>query len=469
MHARVLRRRLGPVINWAPAHDPYHVIASMRPGAAGIPPLHATQRALLKLSAQMNQRGVVLPFGLLCASLCRSPEMRTNYLLLDEVMAARRELTAEEPLQQLRTELRALASDAERRRKLTLGWYLGGMDGDLELDPEAAALHRELFPEAWHVAVVDGQQSGTQQGAFLRFESVTERFYAIAFSELLPEGDSGREGAEPRTAVRWTNYRSTQPVTPLDDAAIAELTRGESRGRELDLGSFMRFLRRGAEPAPMGGASPPADAPAPPAAPPPATSPPRRLDGRPIPTSAPTPPVRRAAAAPAAKPAPGPSPVVPEARPEQAPAPLVPEAKPMQEPAPAVRDPKVMPAPASPASEQKLTPAPPAPAQKLMPAPPAPEQRPVRLPAPSVSSSMPLAEPAVAPVPPPPIVSSEPAAPDVEVPRVFIDGALVPLPEDGTAIPGHPPTDSSAPRFLLALLFAALIVLVALAVYLSGL
>ena len=142
--ARALRRKLGPAIAWTPAHDAYHIVASMRPGASGIPPLHVTQRALLQLHSQIERRHTELPFGLLSGALCLAPESKTHYLLIDEATAARRALTADEPLEQLSTELRALAAEAESGQKLALGWYLGGMDDDLEVDPEVAALHPEL-------------------------------------------------------------------------------------------------------------------------------------------------------------------------------------------------------------------------------------------------------------------------------------------------------------------------------------
>ena len=418
------------MIAWAPAHDSYHVIASMRPGAAAIAPLHVTQRALLELSAQIDQRRAAMPFGLLSGSLCLSPETRTQYLVIDEVTAARRELTPEEPLEQLRTELRALASDAERLRKLPIGWYLGGMDDDLELDPEVAALHRQLFPEAWHVVLVAGQESGAQRGAFQRFESLTDRFYAIAFSELLPESGRRGDAAEARTALRWTNYRSAYPVSPLDTSAVADIGTGSraSRARELDLGSFVRFLRRRAEPSPMDGASPTADAPPPPApTPPPATAPARRLDiSRPISTSAQSSPVRRAAAT----------------TPEQTP------------PAPSAP-------PALSLAERAVAP----------PAPP-PISRPE--PAPATAPPISRAEPVRAALPPtvqgepsPPVARVEAAPPEISIPQVFIDGALVPLPEEAMSIPQLPPTISAAGRILPMLLGTALIVLVASAVYLS--
>jgi hypothetical protein len=56
--------------------------------------------------------------------------------------------------------------------------------------------------------------------------------------------------------------------------------------------------------------------------------------------------------------------------------------------------------------------------------------------------------------------------PDVEVPQIFINGALVALPDTNPPLTALPP-DTATRRLLPALLGAALIVLVGLAIYLS--
>ena len=417
--ARTLRRKLGPAIAWAPAHDAYYIVASMRPGAAGIPPLHVTQRALLQLHSQIERRRAALPFGLLSGALCLAPESSTHYLLIDEATAARRALSADEPLKQLSTELRALAAEAESGQKLALGWYLGGMDDDLEVDPEVAALHHELFGEAWQIMLVSGQASGAEQGEFRRFESQSERFYPIPFSELLQETGWHREASEPRTAVRWTHYRTTRPVSYLDPSAIADLSANTqpSRGRELDLGAFLRSLRPGGERTPTGDTSSAVDAPSPRARTPlPAVAPARRPDlNGPISPSSHGSAVRRIDAATPAQ----------EPRPARAPA------------EPALSAPPYL-SIANRTSDVPLVPAPVVPSP--LPAPPAAAARET--------------------VPPAPV-------PDFEVPQIFINGALVAVPDTNAPLTALPPPDTVARRLLPALLGAALIVLVGLAIYLS--
>ena len=417
--ARALRRTLGPAIDWAPAHDAYYIVASMRPGAAGIPRLHVTQRALLQLYSQMERRHTALPFGLLSGALCLAPESSTHYLLIDEVVAARRALTADEPLKQLSTELRALAAEAERGQKLALGWYLGGMDGDLEVDPEVAALHHELFGEAWQIMLVSGRAAGAEQGEFRRFESQSERFYPIPFSELLQETARRREASEPRTVVRWTHYRTTQPVSYLDPSAIADLSANTqpSRGRELHLGAFLRSLRRGGEHTPTDDTSSAVDAPSPRARTPlPAAAParPPELNGPVSPPSNGSAVRRIDAATRAQAPTPAPAPTEPAL---SAP-PYLSIAKRTSDvplvPAPVVRSPR----PAPPAAAARET---------------------------------------VPPV----------AVPDPEVPQIFINGVLVALPDTNAPLAAAPPPDTGARRFLPTLLGAVLIVLAGLAVYLS--
>jgi hypothetical protein len=60
-----------------------------------------------------------------------------------------------------------------------------------------------------------------------------------------------------------------------------------------------------------------------------------------------------------------------------------------------------------------------------------------------------------------------PAAVETGSPRIFIAGALVPLPEAAASIPKLPPADPRVRRFLPLLLGAVLVLLVALAAYLT--
>jgi hypothetical protein len=248
---RPIRRTRGPTISWAPAHDSYYIVAGMRGAAAGIPPWHITQAALLEFESLVAAGDSPVQFGLLAGALCVCPSTKVDYLLIDHILPAQRELTAEEPLVQLGTELESLISRVERNRKMVLGWYLSGMDSDLQLDPEVELLHRRLFPHAWQVVLVRSQESG-ERGAFSRFETMTERFYTIPFFELLPHV-RGAHTPGLRTAVRWANYRAAQSVVPLDAplaAPIARSTRTVSPGRDSGVRSWLGTIRRRLTPVP---------------------------------------------------------------------------------------------------------------------------------------------------------------------------------------------------------------------------
>lgn len=218
--SRPVRRRRGPTIAWAPTHDPYHIVAGILSSAALIPPLHITQAAILGVEAAIKETTTTLPFGLLAGQFCVCPDTNVEYLLIDEVTAARTELTPFDLPRQLATELRALSSDATRRRKLPIGWYVGDVGEDLQLGNEDLTVHREVFPEAWHVVLVHDASFGMEQAAFVRFEGMTNRSYAAPFFELLPEPGRGRnKTVERRTVLPWANYRPDEPVIPLAGTA----------------------------------------------------------------------------------------------------------------------------------------------------------------------------------------------------------------------------------------------------------
>ena len=184
----------------------------MRPGAAGIPRLHVTQRALLQLHSQIERRRTALPFGLLSGALCLAPETSTHYLLIDEAVAARRALTADEPLKHSAP---SCGHSRRRRRvgqKLALGWYLGGMDGDLEVDPEVAALHRELFGEAWQIMLVSGRGVGCGAG---RISAVRVPVRTILPHSVLRACCRRQRGvARLASRARWCDGRTIEPRSP---------------------------------------------------------------------------------------------------------------------------------------------------------------------------------------------------------------------------------------------------------------
>jgi hypothetical protein len=225
---RRVRRVRGPVITWTPAHESFHVLASVLRSTRGTPPLHLAQAAILKFEEHIRADPSPLPFGLLVGHLCVCPKTKLEYLLVDGVAHARMELTAADPTAQLAAELRALMADSERHDKLVLGWYIGGMGAELQLDLEAVSLHRVLFPEPWQVVLLHDNTSGVERASLLRFEPITEQSYTIPFFELLPEQKARDQRLGLCTALRWANYRTTDPVVPLRDPAAGQTAAGRS-------------------------------------------------------------------------------------------------------------------------------------------------------------------------------------------------------------------------------------------------
>ncbi|MFL5618206.1 MAG: hypothetical protein ACJ79A_07415 [Gemmatimonadaceae bacterium] len=216
-----VRRKRGPALTWVPTQDTYYELARILRSEAGAP-LHLTQAAILDFEAHLKESSSPLPFGLLAGDVCICPETKLEYLLVDTVSRTRIELRADDdPYVQLAQELRSLAAEQSRRRKLAIGWYLGGLADDLTLDEDVTGLHRALFPERWQVALVRGLASGVELGAFLRYEVIWSRWYSIPFFEFLPER-AGYSRNERRTAVRWTNYSTTEPARRIDELEASE-------------------------------------------------------------------------------------------------------------------------------------------------------------------------------------------------------------------------------------------------------
>ena len=195
---------------------------------------------------------MALPYGLLGGQLCVSPETDEEYLLMDEVIAARTELTESNLRDQLQHELKSLAAAAQRRGKLALGWYVSGVGEDLQLDGEDLSLHQEIFPNPWQVVLLHDNSSGTERGAFVRYTSMTDRSYAIPFFELLADSTAD-ELTEPRTALQWVNYRPQEPVSPLDEIEIARLRASVSPPKRSGLRDWLASWRGfEREPKPLG-------------------------------------------------------------------------------------------------------------------------------------------------------------------------------------------------------------------------
>ena len=225
-HSRIRRKR-GPAIAWTPTEDTYYELARLLRGATGATPLYLAQAAILEFEAHLRVSSSALPFGLLAGEVCLCPQTQLEYLLIDTVARARIMLTEDDPYAQLAAELKSLAAEQVKHRKLAIGWYLGGMSEDLTLDSDVTKLHRELFPERWQVALVRGESSGTQRGAFLRFETLWDRWYSIPFFEFISER-GGRNNRERRTALRWANYRADEPARPLEEFEGSERRANEA-------------------------------------------------------------------------------------------------------------------------------------------------------------------------------------------------------------------------------------------------
>lgn len=214
-----VRRNRGPALAWTPTQDSYYELAQML-WSEGRLPLYFTQAAILELEAHLRESSLPLPFGLLAGDVCICSQTKLEYLLVDTVSRARIELGGDDPYAQLAEELQALASEQTGKNKVAVGWYLGGLADDLTLDDDVTRLHARLFPERWQVALVRGTVSGAERGAVLRYESIWSRWYAIPFFEFLSE-HAGHNKGEPRTAIRWENYRADQPSQPLDGSELS--------------------------------------------------------------------------------------------------------------------------------------------------------------------------------------------------------------------------------------------------------
>lgn len=213
---RRIRRKLEATIAWTPASDSHHVVARLR--NARIPPLCVTQAAIRDLEARFANTSPV-PFGLLSGALCVTPKTDQEYLLVDEIIPARGAISSSDPLTELAEVLRSLSREATSRGRLVQGWYLGGAEDDLRLDPDASSVHLALFPEPQHVLLLRNAPWGAARGGVFRYEQSTERLFPIPFFELLPERT--RAGEPPRSAVRWANYAASEPVQPLEHARLS--------------------------------------------------------------------------------------------------------------------------------------------------------------------------------------------------------------------------------------------------------
>lgn len=249
---RPVRRTQVPAIAWAPARDSYYILAGLLRSGAGALALHVTQPSLLELEGLLSDATRTLPFGLLAGGLYTCSQTKLVYLLVDSVIPSRTDVAPDDPRAQLAASLRALAAEATRRKKLVIGWYLGRMEPEAQLDPEVDSLHQELFPEQWQVLLVDDASAGSGTGAFMRFESIGKKYYAIPFWEELFQRAAREKAEVRRTAIHWTNYNTTEPVSPLDapTAVAIAAANGSSAPPGRRLRDWLAPLRRAVNGAP---------------------------------------------------------------------------------------------------------------------------------------------------------------------------------------------------------------------------
>jgi hypothetical protein len=245
-----VRSEQSPAIAWQPADGSSGAPGGMLRGAAArTPQLHLTRAAILAVDAHLSESTSPLPFGLLVGALCVCPPQNLVYLLNDAVIRSRTELSESDPYGQLASELRSLVAQQEKHGKSTIGWYLGGMADDLTVDSDLRALHREIFPEPWHVLLLRGEADGIKHGAILRFDGASDSAYPVPFFEVLPEREVRTIG-ERRTAIRWKEYRTLGPSLHLSQSEVstprgegASPSRWGTRGLNASFESFRQGSR----------------------------------------------------------------------------------------------------------------------------------------------------------------------------------------------------------------------------------
>lgn len=214
---RPASRKLGRALPWEPTHDVYFRFADLLATTQSMPPLYIEQATLLTIERRLREGDVPLPFGVLAGNRYIEPRFNREYLVIDEVIPAHIEPTAPSMTDALAKELREVSAIAEQRGRIAIGWYLGGADVLEPVAREDAALHSSIFPEPWQVMLVRDNVDAPRHGAFIRIEPSDHRPYASRFFELIPDSVFVNE-RETRTALRWENYETTEPVIHIDEA-----------------------------------------------------------------------------------------------------------------------------------------------------------------------------------------------------------------------------------------------------------
>jgi hypothetical protein len=224
---------LGRAVLWLPTHDPYFRLAAVLKTAQALPPLCVTQDALLEVDEHIRSRPYPFPFGLLTGALCICPKTRVEYVLIDGAIRAESTLEDDDVEAQIAWEFQALEAEAQQRGRIVVGWYQGDAEVTGRVPPEEVKLHRALFAEPWQVMLVRSGASGPVRGAFVRVDSMSERGYAVPFSELVEKPQRRKESLA-ETVVAWENYRTEEPIVHADAPASATRSAGEDRAPWLD-------------------------------------------------------------------------------------------------------------------------------------------------------------------------------------------------------------------------------------------
>jgi hypothetical protein len=210
---------LDRVVKWLPRDDAFYLLAAVMTSASA-EPLVVPREVLLQVERHLRDPGATRGCGILHGAMCACPRTRIRYLLIEGAVRAVTAITEHEPPMATVERLRALVREVERRGKRVVGWYRGGAAIVPRLSPRDVAVHRELFPDAWRVALLRDMAAPGQAGAFVRVEPVDGRAYLVPFQEVLPRA-GWRDREAGRTAVVWRNYRPEREVEPLTEVTAA--------------------------------------------------------------------------------------------------------------------------------------------------------------------------------------------------------------------------------------------------------
>ena len=222
---------LDRVVKWLPRDDAFYLLAAVMTSASA-EPVVVTREALLEVERHLREPDGARGCGLLLGARCVCPKTRIQYVLIEDAVRAVTAITEQESVAATVARLRTLVAEVERRGTRVVGWFRGGAVLALRVSSRDMAVHRELFPESWRVALLrDGVGSG-RAGAFVRVEPVEERAYHLPFHEVLPRARK-RDREAGRTAVAWRNYRAEGEAEVVPLAEVTAVPNGSGDGAPL--------------------------------------------------------------------------------------------------------------------------------------------------------------------------------------------------------------------------------------------